>query len=250
MTAKRLGVVRLALVTLTSLVYWPLCALLFLVIGLLLLPFRRRPGIQQLGQRWLKQAFTGYVHILGGFGIVECHYTGFEKLRNHSGGYMVTPNHPAMWDVVFLLSQLDPMTCVFKASLIRNPMFSGGAMFAGLIPNTPSIRMVKRAVDVLDAGGRVLFFPEGTRTRKHECALNPLQGSMGLVAKYSQVPVWPVTVKTDTDYLSKGWPVWRLPRKKTHIRMQVEDPVYCGVDESVIDFNDRLRAIYLNSLVE
>ena len=161
---------------------------------------------------------------------------------------MVAPNHPAMWDVVFLLSRLEPMTCIFKASLIRNPLFVGGAMLAGLIPNAPAIRMVKRAVDVLSGGGRMLVCPEGTRTRKPQGPLNPLQGSMALVAKLAQVPVWPVFVTTDSDYLAKGWPVWQLPRWQTHIRMRVGEPVCCGVDESIEAFNDRLRILYLESL--
>ena len=152
-----------------------------------------------------------------------------------------------MWDVVFLLSRLEPMTCVFKAGLMRNPLFVGGAMLAGLIPNAPAIRMVNRAAGVLGEGGRVLFFPEGTRTRKREGRLNPLQGSVALVARQAQVPVFPVVVRTDSDYLSKGWPVWRLPRKKTRLSMRESDPVTSGVDESVMEFNERLRAIYLNS---
>jgi 1-acyl-sn-glycerol-3-phosphate acyltransferase len=248
MTGDCLGVLRLTLVTLTSILYWACGAMFFLIMGVLLLPLRRHAAVQRLGQRWLKRGFTGYVHILGGFGIVECTYSGFEKLHQQPGGYIVAPNHPAMWDVVFLLGRLDPMTCIFKASLLRNPLLLGGAMLAGLIPNAPAIRMVKRAVEVLGMGGRVLFFPEGTRTRKREGVLNPLQGSMGLVAKHSQVPVWPVMVQTDSDYLSKGWPVWRLPRKKTHLRMRVGEPLSCGIDESVDAFNDRLRARYLNFL--
>ena len=187
------------------------------------------------------------MHVLGAFNIAECDYVGFEKLHQHVGGYIVAPNHPAMWDVVFLLSRLELMTCVFKAGLMRNPLFVGGALLAGLIPNAPAIRMVNRAAGVLDQGGRVLFFPEGTRTRKREGRLNPLQGSVALVARQAQVPVFPVVVRTDSDYLSKGWPVWRLPRKKTRLSMRVGDPVTCGVDESVMEFNGRLRAIYLDS---
>ena len=239
---------RLVLVTLTSIIYWCIGALLILVAGLLLLPLRRQAGVQRFGQCWIKRGFSGYVHILGGFGIVECDFSGFEQLRRQAGGYIVAPNHPAMWDVVFLLSRLQPMTCIFKASLMHNPLFLGGAMLAGLIPNAPAIRMVKRAVEVLDTGGRVLFFPEGTRTRKCEGPLNPLQGSVGLVAKHAQVPVWPVVVQTDSSYLSKGWPVWRLPRRKTHIRMRLAEPLTCGADESVEAFNERLRTIYLKNL--
>lgn len=248
MTAARLGVVRLTLVSLVSIICWSLGALFFVVMGALLLPFRRQFGIHKLGQLWFKWALKLYVEVLAGFGIAECEYTGFEKLQHQAGGYIVAPNHPAMWDVVFLLSRLEPMTCIFKASLIRNPLFFGGAMLAGLIPNAPARRMVRRAVAVLGSGGRMLYFPEGTRTRKGEGVLNALQGSMGLVAKHSQVPVWPVLVQTDSDYLSKGWPVWRLPRQKTHLRMRVGDPLTCGVDESVTDFNARLRTCYLNSL--
>ena len=243
-----LGVTRLTLVTLTSIVVWSLGALWFLAMGLVFLPLRRWSGARRLGQRLLRSGFSLYVQVLRGFGIVTIEYVGFDKLAGQSSGYIVAPNHPAMWDVVFLLSRLEPMTCIFKASLIRNPLFVGGAMLAGLIPNAPALRMVKRAVAVLGAGERVLFFPEGTRTRKREGKLNPLQGSMGLVAKYSQAPVWPVFVTTDSDYLSKGWPVWRLPRRQTHIRMEVGEPVTCGADESVEDFNARLRKLYLDFL--
>ncbi|MEN9974995.1 MAG: hypothetical protein RLZZ282_1001 [Verrucomicrobiota bacterium] len=247
MTQDHLGVVRLTLVTIASILWWSCGALFFLVMGLLLLPFQLHE-VEKLGQRWFKQALTIYVCILRGFGIADCEYIGFEKLHGQAGGYIVAPNHPAMWDVVFLLSRLDPMTCIIKASLLCNPMFFGGAMLAGLIPNAPAIRMVKRAVEVLGTGGRLLFFPEGTRTRKHQGVLNPLQGSMALVAKHSQVPVFPVFVQTNSDYLSKGWPVWCLPRKKSHLSMRVGEPLFCGTDESVTDFNERLRACYLHCL--
>lgn len=249
MTTFHLGVIRLILVTLTSIVVWTVCAACFFAVGTLMLPFHGSRRMRRLGQRSLSMAFTLYVRILTGFKIVTIEYTGFDRLAAQSGGYIVAPNHPAMWDVVFLLSRLEPMTCIFKASLIRNPLFIGGAWFAGLIPNTPAIRMVKKSVDVLTRGGRILYFPEGTRTRKSENPLNPLQGSMGLVAKHSQVPVWPVFVTTDSDYLSKGWPVWRLPRRQTHLHMRVGNhPLQCGSNESVEDFNARLRDLYLAEL--
>lgn len=248
MSQERLGVIRIIVAASVSAFCWFLGALWFLVTGLLFLPLYWHPRIHRLGQRWLSRAFTVQVRVLEWLGIVTCEYTGFEKLGQQPGGYILAPNHPSMWDVVFLLSRLDPMTCIFKASLIRNPLFIGGAVLAGLIPNSPPIRMIKRAVTVLRNGGSLLYFPEGTRTLKRNGVLNPLQGSMALVAKRAQVPVWPVFVTTNTDYLSKNCPVWRLPRIKTHIHMRVGDALLCGTDEALDDFNDRLRTIYLSFL--
>lgn len=248
MNAGHLGTIRLTLCVTLSIILWTLGATYFLFFGTLLLPFRSQRSIRSFGQHSLRLAFALYVQVLTRFGIVTIEYLGFEKLDAQSGGYIVAPNHPAMWDVVFLLNRLKPMTCIFKASLIRNPLFMGGALLAGLIPNSPAIRMVKKAVDVLGEGGRVLYFPEGTRTRKSENLLNPLQGSMAIVAKHSQAPVWPVFVTTDSDYLSKGWPVWRLLRRQAHLRMKLGNPLCCGPDESIESFNSRLQSFYLSEI--
>jgi 1-acyl-sn-glycerol-3-phosphate acyltransferase len=53
------------------------------------------------------------------------------------------------------------------------------------------------------------LFPEGTRTTREP--INPLVGSVGLIAKQARVAVQTLVIETDSPYLSKGWPLFRRP---------------------------------------
>ena len=53
------------------------------------------------------------------------------------------------------------------------------------------------------------MFPEGTRTTR--APLNPFRRGFTLIAKRAGVPIQTVFIDTDSPYLGKGWPLWRLP---------------------------------------
>jgi 1-acyl-sn-glycerol-3-phosphate acyltransferase len=55
----------------------------------------------------------------------------------------------------------------------------------------------------------LLLFPEGTRTTRFP--VNPFHSAVGLIARRAGVPVQAVFIDTDSPYLGKGWPLWRLP---------------------------------------
>jgi len=69
--------------------------------------------------------------------------------------------------------------------------------------------MVKESVAHLHHGCLLLLFPEGTRTR--QTPINPLVGSVGLIAKHAAVPVQTLIIETDSPFLSKGWPLFKRP---------------------------------------
>ena len=69
--------------------------------------------------------------------------------------------------------------------------------------------MVKESVAHLRAGAVLLLFPEGTRTTR--TPINPLVGSVGLIAKHAKVPVQTLLIETDSPFLGKGWPLFRRP---------------------------------------
>lgn len=228
-----------------SLIYWLAGGACFFGLCLLLPLLFCRHRAKEAGQGALKLAFRGFVRLLRAFGVVECEYAGFDRLRAQTGSLIVAPNHPALWDAVFVLAEVDHAACVLKASLMNNPLLFGGATAAGFIPNEPSHRMLRQCIEVLRGNGRLLLFPEGTRTRAEHGRLNPLQGGLAVIARNSGAPVWPVFVQTNSRYLSKGWPLWRLPREKVRLRLTVGDPVVCPEDGDIQAFLEALRARYL-----
>lgn len=241
---------RLRLITawVFSLIYWVVGGLSFLILGTLLPLLFSKERAQEIGQGMLSLAFCGFLRMLLLFNIVECEYVGFERLKAETGGLIVAPNHPALWDAVFVLAKVDRMACVLKASLMCNPILFGGATAAGFIPNEPIHKMLRQCIETLKKGGRLLFFPEGTRTRPENQQLNAFQGGLAVVAKNAAVPVWPVYVQTNSRYLSKGWPLWRLPKEKIKMRMTVGEPLRFPEGGEAQAFLDELRQRYLMAL--
>lgn len=239
---------RLAIVWVICLSYWAIGGTFFILAGLVLRPILSPAAAADIGQRWLHRAFGGFLRLLHFLNVAKCTFVGFEALKERRGPLIVAPNHPALWDAIFVMGHMGGLTCILKAALLRNPFLAGGAGLAGFIPNEPDHKMVKRAVEVLKTGRRVLLFPEGTRTRKNEGVINELRGGIALVAKHSGAPVWPIHVETDSDYLSKGWSIWKLPDHPVHIRMTVGSPMEYEKNDRPQDFLDRLRAIHQQAL--
>ena len=75
------------------------------------------------------------------------------------------------------------------------------------------------AAEDVAGGSHLLLFPEGTRT-VHD-PINPLKGSIALIAHHAQVPVQTVLIETDSKYLSKGWPLFRKPPLPIHYRVRL-----------------------------
>ncbi|MES2597267.1 MAG: lysophospholipid acyltransferase family protein [Verrucomicrobiota bacterium] len=236
---------RFALAGLVLFVYWSVCSLVFLPLVNLALLLRCQPRRRELGQAVLKQLFRGVAGILRRFGVIEVTYEGFERVKAHIGPVILAPNHPALWDAVFVLAEVDRAACVLKASLLCNPLLTFGARAAGFISNEPSHQMMRRCIELLRDGERILFFPEGTRTRPEHGRMNPLYGGLAIIARNSGAPVWPIIVRTSSRYLSKGWPLWRLPPEPIRIRISMGDPVVCSPEEDAQRFLDQLRESYI-----
>lgn len=132
---------------------------------------------------------------------------------------IIAPNHPSMLDAVMVISRLPNVACVMKASLMNNFFLGAGARFARYIRNEPVRLMVHLAIQDVKSGSHLLLFPEGTRTIR--APVNQLKGSAALIACYAQVPVQTVLIETDSQYLSKGWPLFRVPPMPIHYRVRL-----------------------------
>jgi 1-acyl-sn-glycerol-3-phosphate acyltransferase len=96
-----------------------------------------------------------------------------------------------------------------KASLMRNPFLGAGARLARYIRNDSPRSMIKLAVEDLRHGGQLVIFPEGTRTT--HAPINPFRPGVTLIAKLAGAPIQTAFIDTDSPYLGKGWPIWKLP---------------------------------------
>jgi 1-acyl-sn-glycerol-3-phosphate acyltransferase len=122
---------------------------------------------------------------------------------------IIACNHPSLWDVVLIISRLPDAACVMKAELVNNIFLGGGARLARYIRNESLRQMITQAVKDLTRGSHLLFFPEGTRTVRHP--INPLKGSIGIIAGRAKVSVQTVFIETDSAFLGKGWPLLKMP---------------------------------------
>jgi 1-acyl-sn-glycerol-3-phosphate acyltransferase len=94
-----------------------------------------------------------------------------------------------------------------------------GARLARYICDDSPVGMVRGAVACLRESAQLVMFPEGTRTV--ERPINRFRPGIALIARRAQVPIQAVIIETDTPYLRKGWPIWRMPAFPIRIRVRL-----------------------------
>jgi 1-acyl-sn-glycerol-3-phosphate acyltransferase len=132
---------------------------------------------------------------------------------------ILAPNHPSLIDALLILTRHPNIVCVMKSALMRNVFLGSGSRLARYVRNDSSRQMVKESVSHLREGGVLLLFPEGTRTTR--APINAFVGSVGLIAKYANVPVQTLIIETDSPFLSKGWPLFRRTRLPITYRVRL-----------------------------
>lgn len=177
-------------------------------VALLLLPLLGRERGRDLGRRVISRCYAGFWRAARASGLLQMEAGALDVLADEPG-LIVVANHPSLLDALMLVAHLPRAACVMKASLARNPFLGPGARLARYIRNDSTFGMVRLAVADLKAGGQLVLFPEGTRTTRWP--VNPFHSTVGLIAKRAGAPVQAVFIDTDSPYLGKGWPLWRLP---------------------------------------
>lgn len=178
-------------------------------------------------------------------GIMELDLTALDALKGERG-LVIVANHPSMIDVFLIVSRVRQCICLMKSSLGGNLFLGIGSRLAGYIPNRHVEVMVRQATQAVAQGEVLLIFPEGTRTERPP--LDALKPGAALIARRAQVPLQTILLERHSDYLAKGWPIWRPPvlPMRFQARLGPRMPAEASVPETVA----RLQQVFLKELAD
>ena len=198
-----------------------LLVMICLAVSLLAVPMRAilpRVLSQRFGRKLVSGSARAYLRFLVLIGACRLDLTELDALQG-APAMIIAPNHPSLLDAVMILSRLPGSTCIMKAGIVNSLLFGAIARLTGYIRSTPLRTMVQLATADLRQGSHVLLFPEGTRTTRFP--VSRLQGTTGLIAKNSGVPVQTVFIETDSGFLGKGWSLLWTPRMPITYRIRL-----------------------------
>jgi 1-acyl-sn-glycerol-3-phosphate acyltransferase len=178
------------------------------LVALLLYPLLKRERGLAVGRAGIAYGYRLYWAVASASGLIRLEAQALDALRDEPR-LILAANHPSLLDALMLVARLPRSACIMKASLMRNPFLGAGARLARYIRNDSPRGMVRLAVEDLRRGGQLVVFPEGTRSGSS--ALNPFRPGVTLIAKLAEAPIQTVFIDTDSPYLGKGWPLWKLP---------------------------------------
>ncbi len=215
---RSLRLVVFALVLYALLLMLGLVSLGWNLIATLLCPLLPAGTGRDLGRAAIAHVYRAFWGVASACRMMRVDASCLDPLRDEPG-LIFMANHPTMLDALLLVAHLPRSACIMKASLMKNIFLGAGARLARYIRNDSARTMVRLAVEDLRAGGQLVIFPEGTRTT--EWPLNRFRPGVTLIAKRAQAPIQTVFLDTDTPYLGKGWPIWRVPPLPVVFRLRL-----------------------------
>lgn len=182
----------------------------------------RSPHDRKRRAQWMLSAacrsFMGLMHYSG---VLDYRVAGREHLCYP--GSLIVANHPSLIDAVFLIALMPEVDCVVNQRLWRNPFIGALVRLAAYISNGTGPELMDRCCACLQAGRRLIIFPEGTRTRPGR----PLYFQRGAanIAIHAGANIVPVTIVFNQTTLTKGEPWYHVPRDKVEVSILVETPI-------------------------
>ena len=143
-----------------------------------------------LSYRIGRRTFREMAHALYDFRVIN------EERLHFPGGALVAANHASFFDPPMIGQAFDEALHFFaRKTLFSNPIAGGILRSWQAIPidrDRPDTASLKATIRILRNGGKVLIFPEGTRTRDGK--LQPAEAGPGLFIAKADVPVLPIRI--------------------------------------------------------
>jgi 1-acyl-sn-glycerol-3-phosphate acyltransferase len=141
---------------------------------------------------------------------IRTEVSGIDNLP--AGGCIIASKHQSDWDVFAVLPHVERPAYIVKKELMRIPFFGWAARSLGCIEvdrkkgGDAIPAMLAEAKRELDAGARIIIFPEGTR----RAPLAPPAYKYGLARMYGElgVPVVPVALDSGLFWGRNSLVLW------------------------------------------
>ncbi|HUL65064.1 MAG TPA: lysophospholipid acyltransferase family protein, partial [Burkholderiaceae bacterium] len=180
--------------------------------------------------------------------LFDCEVRGAEHLAGER--LLIISNHPTLIDAVLLLGLIRNAVVVAKPALAESLVTGPAVAAAGYIVNTEGPALVAAAAQTFARGGRVLIFPESTRTPPGQPVR--LQRGAANIAVRTGCRVVVVTIRVSNPLLYKGAAWHEMPLEMPRFDVEVRPPFEVGeivaAHESLAlaarDLNDRLQELY------
>lgn len=217
-------------------------AFLAFLMGQVVSPARGRA----IGRHVATALFRNFFRFTEALGILLVDARALDAI-DQTEAMIIAPNHPSVLDALLLISRLDGLGCIMKATVLDNLLLGAGARLAGYIRNDAPKSMLRLAAAELTRGGQIIIFPEGTRSVA--APVNQFKLGFAAIARNAGVPVQTVIIETDTPFLSKGWPVLRKPARFP-MRFRVRLGRRFEVGDDVNAFVHALHQYFIDELVD
>jgi len=189
------------------------------VLWLLPVPTATKTGLIQKAVHYAFRLFLWFVETCKG---MEFRFEGADLLE-HPGAGLIIANHPTLLDVVVLISRLPQADCIVKRELWNHVFLGAIVRSAGYISNDDGPELTEAAMRRLEAGRKVIIFPEGTRSLPE--GLRPFTKGFAHIAVRSHCLLWPVVMTCRPSALTKGMSVFAVPARRARLSAVVSSPV-------------------------
>lgn len=209
-----------------------LCFLCFMTGGLLLTVFifpilRILPLGKYRKTSWglalMQRCFAFFMNIMQWLGPIEAfNVSGLEPLEGR-GPFLFIANHPALIDVVAILSVLPKCNCIVKNALFNHFFLGGVLRMAQYIPNRNAPELMALCQKSVAAGRSLMIFPEGTRSPLG--GLQRFNRGAAQIALRCEIPIVPIVVNCEPATLMKGQPWYDIPHKPVTFSLAFQEPL-------------------------
>jgi 1-acyl-sn-glycerol-3-phosphate acyltransferase len=134
------------------------------------------------------------------------------------GGLCIVSNHDSIFDIILLIAYAGrPIGFIAKKELIFIPFLNiwiallGGGLYIDRRNIRSAVRTIKRGIERIKAGGCILIFPEGHRSKGR--GLLPFRSGALKLATQAGAPIVPVAISGSYGVFEKTFRVEAVPLK-------------------------------------